>query len=70
MLLGTEEKNLFQTFQQHQPFYSAGMLPHWGPSSPAYFEFGSVFSVNGLAPQASFAKAQGSRFLSGSRNNR
>jgi len=58
------------TFQQHQPFYSAGMLPHWGPSSPAYFEFGSVFSVNGLAPQASFAKAQGSRFVTGSRNNR
>ncbi|XP_054274575.1 la-related protein 4-like [Macrosteles quadrilineatus] len=56
------------TFQQ-QPFYSTGMIPHWG-SSPAYFEFGSVFSVNGLAPQTPFAKAQGSRFLSGSRNSR
>uniref|UniRef100_A0A1B6KF99 HTH La-type RNA-binding domain-containing protein n=1 Tax=Graphocephala atropunctata TaxID=36148 RepID=A0A1B6KF99_9HEMI len=57
------------TFQQ-QPFYSASMLPPWGPTSPAYFEFGSVFSVNGLAPQASFAKAQGSRFITGSRNSR
>ncbi|XP_075230103.1 la-related protein 4B isoform X2 [Lycorma delicatula] len=50
------------TFQQHQPFYPPSMLQPWGTSP--YFELGSVFSVNGLAPQGSFAKAQqGNRFI-------
>uniref|UniRef100_A0A1B6DNY4 HTH La-type RNA-binding domain-containing protein n=1 Tax=Clastoptera arizonana TaxID=38151 RepID=A0A1B6DNY4_9HEMI len=56
------------TFQQ-QPFYPPSMMPPWGPASPAYFDIGSVFTVNGLAPQ-SFAKAQGSRYIPGSRSNR
>ncbi|XP_069700264.1 la-related protein 4 isoform X2 [Periplaneta americana] len=51
------------TFQQHQPFYPPSMLQPWGPTSPAYFDIGSVFSVNGLAPQGSFSKPQSSRYL-------
>ncbi|XP_067003410.1 la-related protein 4 isoform X8 [Anabrus simplex] len=47
------------TFQQHQPFYPPGMLQPWTPASPAYFDIGSVFSVNGLAPQGPFSKPQG-----------
>ncbi|XP_072154181.1 uncharacterized protein [Bemisia tabaci] len=55
------------TFQQ-QPFYPPNMLPPWGTPSPAYFDIGSVFSVNGLAPQGSFAKAPNSRFIPRSNN--
>ncbi|XP_021926482.1 la-related protein 4 [Zootermopsis nevadensis] len=51
------------TFQQHQPFYPPSMLQPWGPASHAYFDIGSVFSVNGLAPQGSFSKPPGSRFI-------
>lgn len=57
------------TFQQ-QPFYPPNMLPPWGPTSPAYFDVGSMFSLNGLAPQGSFAKAPSSRFMPGTRSNR
>lgn len=50
-------------FQQHQPFYPPSMLPTWGPTSPAYFDIGSVFSVNGLAPQGGpFTKSHTTRF--------
>ncbi|XP_014294676.1 la-related protein Larp4B isoform X2 [Halyomorpha halys] len=49
-------------FQQHQPFYPPSMLPTWGPTSPAYFDIGSVFSVNGLAPQGPFTKSHTTRF--------
>ncbi|PNF17767.1 hypothetical protein B7P43_G06883 [Cryptotermes secundus] len=49
------------TFQQHQPFYTPSMLPHWSPSP--YYDISTVFSVNGLAPQGSFSKPQSSRYL-------
>lgn len=42
---------------QQQPFYPPGMIGPWGPTSPAYFDIGSVFSANGLAPQTPFTKA-------------
>ncbi|XP_075230106.1 la-related protein 4B isoform X5 [Lycorma delicatula] len=59
---GSQVQIYVSTFQQHQPFYPPSMLQPWGTSP--YFELGSVFSVNGLAPQGSFAKAQqGNRFI-------
>ncbi|KAL1117218.1 hypothetical protein AAG570_004545 [Ranatra chinensis] len=59
-----------QTFQQHQPFYPPSMLPHWGATTPAYFDIGSVFSVNGLAPQGTFSKSHNTRFMPRNRNKR
>nr|CAD7202266.1 unnamed protein product [Timema douglasi] len=59
------------TFPQHQPFYPP--LTWAAPASPAaaaaYFDIGSVFSVNGLAPQGSFTKPQ-TRYLPRTRNKR
>ncbi|XP_039285897.1 la-related protein Larp4B isoform X1 [Nilaparvata lugens] len=48
---------IYTFHQQHQPFYPPSMLPGpWGHATN-YFELGSVFSVNGLAPTGNFAKA-------------
>jgi len=49
----------FQTFQQ-QPFYPS-MIQPW-TTSP-YYDIGTVFSVNGLAPQGSFSKPPSSRYI-------
>lgn len=47
------------TFQQ-QPFYPS-MIQPW-TTSP-YYDIGTVFSVNGLAPQGSFSKPPSSRYI-------
>uniref|UniRef100_A0A8D8LCX0 La-related protein CG11505 n=2 Tax=Cacopsylla melanoneura TaxID=428564 RepID=A0A8D8LCX0_9HEMI len=58
---------IFTLHHQQQPFYPAGpgMLAPWGAASPAYFDIGSVFSVNGLAPQTSFSKGPQAVYNSG-----
>jgi len=50
-----------QTFQQQPPFY-ASMIQPW-TTSPPYYDIGTVFSVNGLAPQGSFSKPPSSRYI-------
>lgn len=40
--------------QVYPPFYPPTMLQAWAPATPACFDLGTVFSINGLAPQASF----------------
>ena len=40
----------------HQPFYPAGMMP-WGPTSPAYFDMSSVFTMNGITPHNTFTRS-------------
>ncbi|XP_014262241.1 la-related protein 4 isoform X3 [Cimex lectularius] len=58
-------------FQHHQqPFYPPNMLPSWGPTNTTYFDIGSVFSVNGLAPQGPFAKTHTNRYASRNRHKR
>nr|CAD7570427.1 unnamed protein product [Timema californicum] len=62
------------TFPQHQPFYppltwAAPASPAAAAAAAAYFDIGSVFSVNGLAPQGSFTKPQ-TRYLPRTRNKR
>jgi len=49
------------TFQQQPPFY-ASMIQPW-TTSPPYYDIGTVFSVNGLAPQGSFSKPPSSRYI-------
>lgn len=49
------------TFQQQPPFY-ASMIQPW-TTSPPYYDIGTVFSVNGLAPQGSFSKPPSSRYM-------
>ena len=54
---------LFKTFQQpNQPFYPPAMLP-WATANSCYYDIGSVFSVNGLAPQQSFTKPTNARYV-------
>ncbi|KAK6626982.1 hypothetical protein RUM44_009459 [Polyplax serrata] len=58
------------TFQQpNQPFYPPAMLP-WAAANNYYFDIGSVFSVNGLAPQQSFAKPTNTRYVPRTRGNK
>lgn len=40
----------------YQQFYP-GVLQAWPPASTPYYDIGSVFSVNGLAPQGTFKQA-------------
>ncbi|BES98276.1 Hypothetical protein NTJ_11091 [Nesidiocoris tenuis] len=55
--------NQVQIYFQQQPFYPPNVLPTWGPAAAAaYFDIGSVFTANGLAPQGSFPKAHPNRF--------
>ncbi|XP_046996972.1 la-related protein 4 isoform X5 [Schistocerca americana] len=56
--------------QHHQPFYPPNMLQPWTTASPAYFDIGSVFSVNGLAPTGSFAKPPAARYVPRNRSKR
>ncbi|XP_072747451.1 uncharacterized protein Larp4b isoform X2 [Anoplolepis gracilipes] len=50
----------------HQPFYPTGMMP-WGPTSPAYFDMSSVFTMNGITPHNTFTRSN-TRYNSRHRN--
>ncbi|XP_049828482.1 la-related protein 4-like isoform X17 [Schistocerca gregaria] len=62
--------HVYTFHQQHQPFYPPNMLQPWTTASPAYFDIGSVFSVNGLAPTGSFAKPPAARYVPRNRSKR
>ncbi|KAJ8866018.1 hypothetical protein PR048_033542 [Dryococelus australis] len=65
---GVNYGNQFHVYAfQQQPFYSPSMIQTW---SPSFFDIGSVFSVNGLAPQGPFTKPPASRYIPRSRNKR
>lgn len=54
---------------QHNPSFFPSMLTQWG--TPTYFDIGSMFPVNGIAPQqAAFGKPPGSGNRYGSSNQR
>ncbi|EEB19665.1 lupus la ribonucleoprotein, putative [Pediculus humanus corporis] len=55
--------------QPNQPFYPPAMLP-WATANSCYYDIGSVFSVNGLAPQQSFTKPTNARYVPRTRGNR
>ncbi|CAM1307823.1 LARP4 (predicted), partial [Pycnogonum litorale] len=55
--------------QQFPPFYPPNMLQAWAPTSPAaYFDIGSVFQMNGLAPQAAYKPPPAAHSSQGSGN--
>ncbi|XP_064474863.1 la-related protein 4-like isoform X2 [Ornithodoros turicata] len=49
--------------QAYPPFYPPTMLQTWAPATPPCFDLGTVFSVNGLAPQATYKPVNGGRYL-------
>lgn len=47
------------TAQVYPPFYPPAMLQTWTPATPTCFDLGTVFSMNGLAPQATYKPLNG-----------
>ncbi|XP_075750255.1 uncharacterized protein LOC142815450 isoform X2 [Rhipicephalus microplus] len=47
------------TAQLYPPFYPPAMLQTWTPATPTCFDLGTVFSMNGLAPQATYKPLNG-----------
>ncbi|XP_029830395.2 nascent polypeptide-associated complex subunit alpha, muscle-specific form isoform X3 [Ixodes scapularis] len=45
--------------QVYPPFYPPAMLQTWTPATPTCFDLGTVFSMNGLAPQATYKPLNG-----------
>ncbi|XP_077515674.1 la-related protein 4B isoform X1 [Amblyomma americanum] len=43
----------------YPPFYPPAMLQTWTPATPTCFDLGTVFSMNGLAPQATYKPLNG-----------
>ncbi|XP_064474866.1 la-related protein Larp4B-like isoform X4 [Ornithodoros turicata] len=56
--------------QAYPPFYPPTMLQTWAPATPPCFDLGTVFSVNGLAPQATYKPVNGGRYLGRPANGR
>ncbi|KAF6201477.1 hypothetical protein GE061_003868 [Apolygus lucorum] len=61
-----------QIYFQQQPFYPPNVPLTWGPAAAAaaYFDIGSVFTANGLAPQGSFGKTHPNRFAPNRRHKK
>lgn len=45
--------------QVYPPFYPPAMLQTWAPAAATCFDLGTVFSMNGLAPQATYKPLNG-----------
>ncbi|CAN8005651.1 unnamed protein product [Ixodes hexagonus] len=56
---GTSATAGAQGAQVYPPFYPPAMLQTWTPATPTCFDLGTVFSMNGLAPQATYKPLNG-----------